>query len=81
MERFYRTAKASVNLFIYYNPEALSDDLDTFVDYYNYRRYHETLENATPGAFGGRREAILAKREDVKRQGLTQRRLANLSTA
>jgi putative transposase len=27
------------------------------------------------------REAILARRQDVKRQSLTQRRLANLSTA
>ena len=48
LERFHRTAKASVNLFIYYNPEALSDALDTFVDYYNYRRYHETLGNVLP---------------------------------
>ena len=78
---YCRTAKSSVNPFIYYNPEALSDALDTFVDYYNYRRYHETLGNATPGAFDGQREAILARREDVKRQSLTQRRLANLSTA
>ena len=71
-----------MNLFIYHSPEALSDAMDTFVDYYNYRRYHEALGNMTPGdVYFGRREAILARREEVKRQSLTQRRLANLSTA
>ena len=39
LERYHRTAKASVNLFIYHSPETLSDTTDTFVDYYNYRRY------------------------------------------
>ena len=82
LERYHRTAKASMNLFIYHSPEALSDAMDTFVDYYNYRRYHEALGNMTPGdVYFGRREAILARREEVKRQSLTQRRLANLSTA
>ena len=82
LDRYHRTAKASVDLFIYHSPEALSDAMDTFVDYYNYRRYHEALGNATPGDFYfGRREAILARREDVERQSLTQRRSTNLSTA
>ena len=40
LERYHRTAKARVNLFIYHRPEALSDAMATIVDYYNYRRYH-----------------------------------------
>ena len=82
LERYHRTGKASVDLFIYHSPKALSDAINTFVDYYNYRRYHEALGNVTPGDFYfGRREGILARREDVERQSLTQRRSANLSTA
>ena len=37
LERYHRIAKASVNLFIYHSPEALSDAIDSFVDHYNYR--------------------------------------------
>ena len=63
-------------------PSDLEAAIDAFVAYYNYRRYHEALGNMTPGdVYFGRREAILARREEVKRQSLTQRRLANLSTA
>ena len=54
----------------------------SFVDYYNYQRYHEALGNVTPAdVYYGRREAMLARREEVKQQSLNQRRLANLSTA
>jgi putative transposase len=82
LERYHRTAKAKVNLFVYYSLEELSEALAGFVDYYNYQRYHEALGNVTPAdVYFGRREAILARREEVKQQTLIQRRLANLSTA
>ena len=80
LERYHRTAKARVNLFIYHSPEALSEAMATFVDYYNYRRYHEALGNVAPAdVYYDRREAILAQREEVKLRSLNQRRLANLS--
>ena len=44
LERYHRIAKASVNLFIYHSPEALSDAIDSFVDHYNYRRYTRPWE-------------------------------------
>jgi hypothetical protein len=51
------------------------------VDYY-YRRYHEALGNVAPAdVYFGRREAILARREEVKQESLAQKRSANLSTA
>lgn len=82
LERYHRTAKAKVNLFVYYSLEELVEALAGFADYYNYQRYHEALGNVTPAdVYSGRKEAILARREEVKQQSLTQRRLANLSTA
>jgi len=59
LERYHRTAKATINLFVYQSPEALG--------------------NVTPAdVYYGRRESILARREEVKRTGLESRRAANL---
>ena len=48
LERYHRTAKAKVNLFVYHSPEALREAMESFVNYYNYLRYHEALDNVTP---------------------------------
>jgi transposase InsO family protein len=82
LERYHRTAKAKVNLFVYHSPEALRAAMASFVNYYNYQRYHEALDNVTPAdVYDGRREQILARSEEVKQQTLAARRTANLSTA
>ena len=82
IERYHRTAKARVNLFVYDRPQSLSEAMDSFVDYYNHDRYHEALGNVTPAdVYYGRREQIQARRKEVKIETLTARRLANLSTA
>jgi hypothetical protein len=63
-------------------PEALKEVMESFADYYNHYRYHEALDNVTPAdGYYGRREEILARREEVKQQTLAARRAANLSTA
>ena len=81
LERYHRTAKAKVNLMVYRSREELIEALTSFVDYYNYQRYHEALRNVTPAdVYYGRREAILARREEVKQQSLNHRRSVNLST-
>jgi hypothetical protein len=38
---------AKVNLLVYHSPAALSEAMESFVDYYNYQRYHEALGNVT----------------------------------
>jgi len=80
LERYHRTAKARVNLFIYDSSEALAKAMSEFVAYYNYQRYHEALDTVTPAdAYYGRKDAILARRREVKRETLTARKAANLS--
>jgi putative transposase len=82
LERYHRTAKAQVNLFVYHSPAALGEAMESLVNYYNYQRYHEALDNVTPAdVYYGRQEEILARREEVKQQTLAARKIANLSTA
>ncbi len=82
LERYHRTAKASVNVFVHHSPDELVAAMDSFVSHYNYERYHEALGNVTPAdMYHGKRDAILATRQQVKRKSLADRRTANLSTA
>ena len=82
LERYHRTAKAKVNVFVYDSPEALIQAMDEFVTYYNYQRYHEALGNVTPAdVYHGRRETIHARRQEVKHRTLMARKAANLSSS
>jgi len=82
LERYHRTAKARVNVFVYDSPEGLTEAMDEFVTYYNYQRYHEALGNVTPAdVYYGRREAIHARRQEVKHKTLMARKVANLSSS
>ena len=79
LERYHRTAKNSVNLFIYQSPQELEHAMTESVYYYNYERYHEALGNVTPAdVYYGRREKIVARRKEVKQQSLALRKLSNL---
>ncbi|MCF1436795.1 hypothetical protein B7W85_22355 [Allorhizobium ampelinum] len=47
-----------------------------FVEHYNHRRYHESLDNLTPAdVYSGRGQTILLEREKIKRDTIRQRRL------
>ena len=82
LERYQRTAKAKVNVFVHHSLEELVVAMEGFVRYYNYERYHEALGNITPAdMYPGRQDAILATRQEVKQKSLAERRLANLRTA
>jgi putative transposase len=60
----------------YYLPGGLEAKTDTFVDYYNHRRYHESLSNLTAAdVYFGRAQTILLERERIKRATLQNRRL------
>jgi transposase InsO family protein len=60
--------KNIVKLDHYYCPEELNGALKDFVHYYNFQRYHESLDNVTPA------DVYFGKREKIKQQTLKQRR-------
>ena len=51
----------------YYLPGQLEQSIGEFVEHYNNRRYHESLDNLTPAdVYFGRAPAILKRRETIK---------------
>jgi transposase InsO family protein len=76
IERWHQTLKNRILLENYYLPGDLQAEIETFVEHYNNRRYHESLGNLTPAdVYTGRSEAIRLERERIKRNTLLQRRL------
>ena len=56
--------------------------IEAFVEHYNHRRYHESLDNVTPAdAYFGRAQAIIQQRERIKRQTIEHRRLQHRKLA
>ena len=67
--------KNVIKLENYYSPEDLQNAIDQFVQYYNYHRYHESLNNMTPAdVYYGRAEIILKVRQEIKEKTLKERR-------
>ena len=82
IERWHQTLKNRILLENYYLPGDLEQNIRAFVDHYNHGRYHERLSNLTPGdVYFGRGEAILKRRERIKRQTFKQRRLLHRKAA
>ena len=80
IERYHRSMKNIVKLENYYYPEQLKERLSEFVDYYNNRRYHESLQNLTPAdVYFGRGEKILKQRQIIKKNTMKKRRKTHLS--
>ena len=81
IERYHRSMKNVVKLEKYYSPWELERAIARFVDDYNHRRLHEALDNVTPAdVYHGRRPVILARRDQIKRRTLAQRKRENLHT-
>ena len=81
IERYHRSMKNVVKLEHYYYPWELEQAIEQWVEHYNHRRYHESLDNVTPAdVFFGRQQEILSRRESVKRRTLAERRRENLKT-
>jgi putative transposase len=79
IERFHETLKARMNLLVYTSPDELRRTMQEFIDYYNYRRYHEAIGNVTPAdVYYGRREQILRRREELKLRTIEKRLRYNL---
>lgn len=80
IERYHRTMKNLIKLQHYYMPGELEREIGQFVEYYNNRRYHESLDNLTPAdVYYGRDKLILTRREEIKMKTLKQRKLRNLN--
>ena len=76
IERWHQTLKNRVLLENYYLPGDLENQIGTFVDHYNNRRYHESLANVTPAdAYFGRDTAIIERRNRIKKLTIQHRRL------
>ena len=81
IKRYHRSMKNVVKLEKYCSPWELERAIARFVDDYNHRRLQEALDNVTPAdAYEGRRPAILARRAQIKRRTLVQRKRENLHT-
>ena len=81
IERYHRSMKNVVKLEKYYSPWELERAVARFVAHYNHHRLHEALDNVTPvDVDEGRRPAMLARREQIKRRTLAQRKRENLQT-
>ena len=82
IERWYQTLKNRILLENYFLPGDLEGQIETFVEHYNHRRYHESLDNVTPAdAYFGRAQTIIKQRERIKRQTIEHRRLQHRKLA
>jgi putative transposase len=76
IERWHQTLKNRILLENYYLPGDLEAQIERFIEHYNNRRYHESLDNLTPAdVYFGRGPTILAQRARIKRQTIEHRRL------
>ena len=82
IERWHQTMKNRILLENYYLPGDLEHQIETFVEYYNNQRYHESLNNVTPAdVYFGRDKAILREREKIKKYTIQHRRLQHQKQA
>ena len=76
IERWHQTLKNRILLENYFFPADLEAQIEAFVDHYNHRRYHESINNLTPAdVYFGRGQAILNQRERIKLKTMENRRL------
>ena len=79
IERYHRSMKNVIKLEHYFSPGELKYRLKEFVDYYNNRRYHESLQNVTPAdVYNGRDKQILKNRNLMKQKTMYKRRKLHL---
>jgi putative transposase len=82
IERWHQTLKNRILLENYYLPGDLKAKIAAFVEHYNHRRYHESLNNLIPAdVCFGRASQILRERERIKRITIENRRLQHQMTA
>jgi transposase InsO family protein len=78
IEAYHGTLKHLISMLTLMSPEEAERFFGLFISYYNNDRYHESIGNVTPAdVYDGRREAILAKRRELKELTLERRRAFN----
>ena len=79
IERYHHSMKNVINLEHYYLPWQLEHKLSEFVQYYNHRRVHASLDNLTPAdVYNGRTREITKARSLLKDQNMRNRRRMNM---
>src|SRR5215210_4635545 len=82
IERWHQTLKNRILLENYHLPGDLERRISAFIEHYNHRRYHESLDNLTPAdVYFGRGARILAKRREIKRRTIAERRRLHFQQA
>jgi putative transposase len=75
IERYHRSMKNVLLLDNYYSPDDLKAEIEAFVEHYNFRRYHESLNNVTPAdVYTGRHVRILEERDRIKERTMKLRK-------
>jgi RNA-directed DNA polymerase len=78
IERYHRTIKGEINRVPYEMPNELKEAIGAFIEYYNYRRYHEGLGNVTPyDVYTGKHLEIIQRRKEEKIRTLQTRKVYN----
>lgn len=78
VERFNRTLKEKVNLWVYGTPEDLQAAIDKMVDAYN-DTPHEALKNVSPNdVYAGRQDEVLERRSKIRLETLARRYAYNM---
>ena len=76
IEHWHQTLKNRILLENDFLPGDLEAQIEAFVDHYNHKRHHESINNVTPAdVYFGRDKAIPKQRERIKRKTLEARRL------
>jgi transposase InsO family protein len=78
IKRYHRTIKGEINQVPYEMPSELKEAIKAFIEYYNYRRYHEGLGDVTPwDVYIGKHLEIISRRKEAKNRTLQERRSYN----
>jgi len=82
IERWHLSLKSRILLENYFLPGDLEHAITDFVEHYNHRRHHESLDNLTPAdVYFGRGQRILERRREIKRRTIEQRRRQHFNAA
>ena len=81
IERYHKSLKEKVKLYVYDCPNELKKEIGRFISAYNKSRYHESLGNVSPDdVFYGRREKIIKERKEKQRMTFMKRKNYNNSS-